>query len=137
MKYDLYRGHLHTVPDDFGQVKVFASKYDAQIDNPEFIAPTEMQALSWLDDQPEGFVGVEDLDELNGVETVTPNYSGYIMEKVRQRLGLQPYDTSKDGEINDMSHNAVFRHCLEWEGIIGYDVTIAGWIHDIYGVTLE
>jgi len=65
-----------------------------------------------------------------------PKYTNYIMEKVRQHLGLEPYDTSRDEEINNMPHNAVFRHCLEWEGIIGYDNAIADWIHDIYGVTL-
>ena len=66
----------------------------------------------------------------------TPKYTTYIMQKVRQHLGLESYDTSRDAEINNMSHNAVFRHCLEWEGIIGYDNAIADWIHDIYGVTL-
>jgi len=64
-------------------------------------------------------------------------YPDYIMEKVRQHLDLEPYDTSRDSEINDMSRNEIFRRCLEWEGIIGYDSTIKYWIKDIYGVTLE
>ena len=137
MKYDLYRGHLHTAPDYSGQVKVFASKYDAQIDNPEFIAPTEMQALLWLDDQPEGFVGSEDLDELNKAETVTPKYPNHIMARVRQKLGLEEYDTSKDSQINGMSKDEVFRACLEWEGIIGYEWNIRNWVEEIFGVKLR
>ncbi len=68
---------------------------------------------------------------------VTPKYRNYIMEKVRQHLGLEYYDTSRDAEINDMAHNDIFYHCLEWEGIIGYDLTIRGWVVDIYGVTLS
>ncbi len=66
-----------------------------------------------------------------------PVYPDYIMQKVRQHLGLEYYDTSRDAEINDMAHNDVFYHCLEWEGIIGYDLTIRGWVVDIYGVTLS
>ena len=61
----------------------------------------------------------------------------YIMEKVRQRLGLEPYDTSRDDEINRMSHDSVFDHCLTWEGIIGYGYTIKGWVESIYDITLQ
>lgn len=63
-------------------------------------------------------------------------YPNYIMEKVRQHLGLEAYDTSRDADINNMSHDEVFQHCLYWEGIIGYENTIKGWIKDIYGVEL-
>jgi len=64
-------------------------------------------------------------------------YPDYIMQKVRQHLGLESYDTSRDSEINGMSHNAIFDHCLEWEGIIGYGYQITGWITEIYGVQLS
>ena len=64
-------------------------------------------------------------------------YPDYIMEKVRQHLGLESYDTSRDNEINMMSHSSVFQHCLEWEGIIGYDLAILDWVKEIYGVTLS
>lgn len=63
-------------------------------------------------------------------------YPEYIMELVRQHLGLEHYDTSRDEEIGTMSHDSVLDHCLEWEGIIGYGYTITGWVQDIYGVTL-
>lgn len=63
-------------------------------------------------------------------------YPNYIMEKVRQRLGLEPYNTSRDEDINNMSRDEVFQHCLYWEGIIGYENTIKSWIKDIYGVEL-
>lgn len=64
-------------------------------------------------------------------------YPEYIMQTVRQHLGLEEWDTSRDEEINGMSHGTVFDHVLEWEGIIGYGYTIHGWINDIYGVNLE
>jgi len=64
-------------------------------------------------------------------------YPNYIMEKVRQRLGLESYDTSRDEEINLLPRNNVLDACLEWEGIIGYGYTIRDWIKDVYGVTLE
>ena len=68
--------------------------------------------------------------------TVEPKYPTYIMDKVRQRLGLEPGDTSRDEEINNMTHDQVFAHCLMWEGILGYEFTIRRWITEIYGVTL-
>jgi len=64
-------------------------------------------------------------------------YPNYIMEKVRQHLGLESWDTSRDEEINSMSHGIVFQHCLEWEGIIGYSYKITDWIEQIFSVKLE
>lgn len=64
-------------------------------------------------------------------------YPSYIKEKVRQRLGLESYDTSRDEQINSMPHNAVLDACLEWKGILRYGYLIRDWINDIYRVTLE
>ena len=72
-----------------------------------------------------------------GTQPVVPKYLNYIMDKVRQHLGLEEGDTSRDAEINNMSPDTVFGHVLEWEGIIGYNYTIPGWIKDIYGVDLS
>lgn len=77
------------------------------------------EARAWIDQNPPA-----------------PKYPDHIMEKVRQRLGLEPHDTSRDADINNMSQDEVFQHCLYWEGIIGYENTIKGWIKDIYGVEL-
>ncbi len=68
---------------------------------------------------------------------VVPEYPNHIMEKVRQHIGLEPHDTSRDEEINNMSHMSILGHCLEWEGIIGYTDRFIGWINDIYGVSLN
>lgn len=75
--------------------------------------------------------------ELLTSEVVAPLYPGHIMERVRQHLGLEPYDTSRDAEINTMSRDTVFDHCLEWEGMMGYGHQMRGWMHDIYGVDLS
>ncbi len=64
-------------------------------------------------------------------------YQEYIMEILRQRLGLQPDDTSKDYEIACLTPNEVFTHVLEWEGIIGYEYKMKMWIRDIYGVFIS
>lgn len=66
-----------------------------------------------------------------------PKYSDRIMEKVRQKLGLEPGDTLRDKEINEMNRDTIFQYCLEWEGIIGYDGQIRGWIENIYGVNVS
>ncbi len=70
-------------------------------------------------------------------QPVVPMYSTLVMDKVRQGLGLEPGDTSRDEEINRFSHEAIFRHCLQWEGIIGYEFAILDWVRDIYGVELS
>lgn len=64
-------------------------------------------------------------------------YSEYIMEKVRGSLGLDEDDTSMDDYINSMSKMEVFGAVLQWEGIIGYEYAISGWIEEIFGISLE
>jgi hypothetical protein len=55
-------------------------------------------------------------------ETTVPKrrYSNFIMEAVRQNMGLDEDDTSMDDEIMKMDGEEVVRRYLEWEGIIGY-----------------
>lgn len=88
------------------------------------------EARIWLEQEAEWTGYVSD-------EPVVPVYPEWIMNKVRQSLGLEPGDMTRDGEINNMSHHEVFKRCLEWEGIIGYDYTLRGWVNDIYGIMLE
>ena len=91
-----------------------------------------MEARHWLKDNAEA-LGYQ----LPVHVDVTPKYPNHIMAKVRQKLGLEEYDTSKDSQINDMSKGEVFRACLEWEGIIGYEWNIRNWVEEIFGVKLE
>ena len=66
-----------------------------------------------------------------------PKYCWPTMDRVRQNLGLDAGDTSKDGIIASMSSDEVFARCLEWEGIIGWASTIRYWIEEIYSVKLN
>ena len=65
------------------------------------------------------------------------NYPEYIMRKLRQRLGLEEDDTSRDTEINMYSPNEAFEEILIWEGFIGWSEIIKSWIEDIYKVDLN
>lgn len=66
------------------------------------------------------------------------HYSRAVMTRVRQHIGLDDEDdTSRDGQIQIMSKSEIFKHCLEWEGIINYDYLIKKWIEDIYKVELD
>lgn len=47
-------------------------------------------------------------------------YSGYIMKNVRQLIGLDENDTSRDAEIESMSGRDILDKFLAWEGIYGY-----------------
>ena len=54
-----------------------------------------------------------------GVKIVA-KYSGYIMKNIRQNIGLDENDTSRDAEIESMSGRDILDKYLTWEGIIGY-----------------
>lgn len=71
------------------------------------------------------------------IETKPNKYSESIMEYVRQRLGLEKYDDSRDKEINELSPNEAFEHVCEWNGLCGYSNTIKSWIRDIYKLELN
>lgn len=64
-------------------------------------------------------------------------YLDSIMEAVRQNLGLEADDTSKDDEINEMTRQEVLDRVCKWNGLIGYADTIREWIEDIWGVDLD
>lgn len=68
---------------------------------------------------------------------VKEKYPEYIMSYVRQNMGLDSDDKSKDELINSMDKKDVFNRVLNWNGIIGYAGQIKGWIEEIYGIELE
>lgn len=70
------------------------------------------------------------------IENNPNKYSESIMECVRQRLGLEKYDDSRDEEINHLSPDEVFDHVCNWKGLLGYATTIKSWIEDIYKLKL-
>lgn len=65
------------------------------------------------------------------------NYFDSIMEDVRQNLGLEASDTSRDDEINGMTRQEVLDRVCNWNGLIGYAGTIREWIEDIWGIDLD
>lgn len=64
-------------------------------------------------------------------------YSNYIYNNVRQNLGLEWNDTSRDSEIDAMSPDEVLDRFWQWEGIIGYTHTIISSVFDVYGIDKE
>lgn len=64
-------------------------------------------------------------------------YPEDIMEILRQRLGLEEDDTSRDSEINTYTPSEAFEEVCNWEGFLGYASTIKSWIEDIYGIDLD
>lgn len=71
------------------------------------------------------------------IENNPNKYSETIMECIRQRLGLEKEDTSRDEEINELSSEEVFEHVCNWNGLLGYAYTIKSWIREIYKVDLN
>ncbi len=55
---------------------------------------------------------------------------GYILQKLRQREGLEPNDTSMDDKFKGMRPYDVLDEVLHWEGFFGYTGQIISWIKD-------
>ena len=61
----------------------------------------------------------------------------YIMEVMRQRRYLDPYDESEDDDILEMSGYDFLHEWLEWEGIIGYTDELIRVIEMAFGINLD
>lgn len=64
-------------------------------------------------------------------------YDKYIYKIVRQWMGLDEDDKSRDNEINSLSPREVFEAILEWDGIIGYGDKILRWIEDCFNIKVN
>ena len=64
-------------------------------------------------------------------------YPENIIKTVRESFGLEPDDTSRDGEIVAMSKQEVLNRVCNWDGLIDYGDTIIKWINQIYGIDLN
>lgn len=60
-----------------------------------------------------------------------------IVKVVRQTMGLDADDYTRDKEIACMSHRELFDAWLTWNGIIGYTEEILDTIETIYSIALE
>ena len=77
------------------------------------------------------------MEILNKNEKNINKYPDYIMEYVRQNLGLDKYDTSEDKDINEMSKSDIFEKVCNWNNLYWYSEYIKSWIKDIYGIDLD
>lgn len=64
-------------------------------------------------------------------------YPDYIMQYVRNSLGLDEYNTERDDEINSMNKEELLNRVCNWNGLVDYGNTIKHWVEDIYKVNLE
>lgn len=63
-------------------------------------------------------------------------YDKAIMEAVRQRMGLEKDDTSKDEYIMSLDKRTVFREFCEWNGLLGWSDNILLALENIYDICL-
>lgn len=71
------------------------------------------------------------------IDSNNMKYPEYIMMCVRQNLGLDEIDVSRDMEIYSMSRKEIFNAVCTWNGLIGYGNTIVDWVKDIYQISLN
>lgn len=60
-----------------------------------------------------------------------------IIDDVRENLGSERGDTSKDDDINSMSPNEIFDKWCEWNGFINGSETFRRVIGGIYGISID
>ena len=84
-----------------------------------------------LDDDNEVMRAIEIINNADSLM-----YPDEIMNYVRQNMGLEKWDNSKDEIIFKMSKNEVFDKVCEWNGLFGYSETLRQWLKDIYGIKL-
>lgn len=71
-------------------------------------------------------------------EQLRKKYPDDIIEVIRQRLGLDSDDSSRDEYILSLSRNTIFHHVVNWNGLMGnYADIIKYWVLDVYGVDLD
>lgn len=59
-------------------------------------------------------------------------YSNYLMRSIRQNMGLDEDDTSRDDAIMEMDSYELLDRFLEYEGIIGYTQKIVNILKEIF-----
>lgn len=64
-------------------------------------------------------------------------YTDYIMESVRQNLGLDHDDTSKDSLIAEMDKDEILDRVATWNNLINFGSSIRSWVEDIWGIDLS
>lgn len=67
----------------------------------------------------------------------TEKISQHIIRDIRENLGIDPNDISKDDEINRMSLGEIFNRWCEWNGLINWSGKLKNVIEDIYGIDIE
>lgn len=60
-----------------------------------------------------------------------------ILGDIRQSLGVNKDDTSKDDQINKMSNNELLKNFFIWHGFISYEYKIKNAIEKIYEIELK
>ena len=60
-----------------------------------------------------------------------------IINDIREYLGVEPDDTSKDEDINKMSDDEIFHRWCDWNGYINSSEKFKRVIGCIYGIDIE
>ena len=67
----------------------------------------------------------------------TEKINSDIIRDVRENLGVEPNDTSKDDMINLMSPDEIFSRWCEWNGYINLSREFKRVIGNVYGIDIE
>ena len=72
------------------------------------------------------------------LEAVQKTYNKKVMEALRQCRGLEPGDTSQDGDIMSMAKQDIFNEYCQWNGLLGgYGYLLLNVVENIYDINLQ
>lgn len=80
---------------------------------------------------------IHKIEEYEVWDEAEKKYPTYIYENVRQNLGMNKYDTSRDEFIENMPRDEILDRVCYWNNLINFGDTIKEWIIDIYNVNLD
>lgn len=112
----------------------------AFLDAPGYEGDRELAfAMHWCCSGPKAIASLEDytVEVDDSFIFYVNKFPDPIMRKLRERLGLEAGDTTRDAEINRYGKFDAFCEVCNWEGIVDYGFTIAGWINDIFDIDLR
>lgn len=65
-------------------------------------------------------------------------YNEKVMKAIRQGMGLDENDTSRDDKIMGMNKEEVFKEYCQWNGLLGaWYLYVLNAVESIYGISLK
>ena len=111
--------------------------YDSLREKADEVLSAQKLYVTWIRLMASRNQHAEETSLFEEVSESTSSVSPEILKIVRESVGLEEEDTSKDNIINNMSKRELLEHVCNYEGLINYAGEILEWINSIYHINLK